>query len=52
MIISRILIGLVFLVNIQCAGAFMLDPAAYMHGFGLEMDYLLILPSRYLGIPA
>lgn len=36
MLISRILIGLVFLVNIQCAVAFMVDPAAYMHGFGLE----------------
>ena len=36
MVISRILIGLVFLANIQCAGAFVLAPAAYMHGFGLD----------------
>jgi hypothetical protein len=36
MLISRILIGLVFVVNIQCAGAFVFNPAAYMHGFGLD----------------
>ena len=36
MTIARILIGLVFLINIQCAGVFLFDPAAYMHGFGLD----------------
>jgi len=36
MIIARILIGLVFLVNIQCAGIFLLNPSPYLAGFGLE----------------
>jgi|APSaa5957512622_1039677.scaffolds.fasta_scaffold103604_3 hypothetical protein len=36
MLIPRVLIGLVLLVNIQCAGAFVLHPVAYMGGFGLE----------------
>ena len=36
MIIARILIGLVFLVNIQCAGLFIFDPSSYTIGFGLE----------------
>ncbi len=36
MIITRILIGLVFLVNIQCAGVFLFDPSPYLVGFGLE----------------
>jgi len=36
MITARILIGFVFLANIQCAGAFLFYPAAYMHGFGLD----------------
>ena len=36
MLLARVLIGLVFLVNIQCAGAFLIHPAAYMHGFGLD----------------
>jgi hypothetical protein len=38
MLISRVLIGLVLLVNLQCAGVFMIDPAAYMGGFGLEAE--------------
>ena len=36
MIIARILIGLVFLVNIQCALLFLFNPSPYMAGFGLE----------------
>ena len=36
MIIARILIGLVFFVNIQCAGIFLLNPSPYLAGFGLE----------------
>ena len=36
MLISRVLIGFVFLVNMHCAAAFLFDPAAYMHGFGLD----------------
>ena len=36
MIIARILIGLVFLVNIQCALVFLFNPLPYMVGFGLE----------------
>ena len=36
MIIARILIGLVFLVNIQCALVFLFNPSPYMAGFGLE----------------
>ena len=36
MIIARILIGLVFLVNIQCALVFLFYPSPYMAGFGLE----------------
>jgi len=36
MIIARILIGLVFLVNIQCALVFLFSPSPYMAGFGLE----------------
>jgi len=36
MIIARILIGLVFLVNIQCALLFLFNPSPYMTGFGLE----------------
>ena len=36
MLISRVLIGLVFLINMQCAFAFLITPTAYMGGFGLE----------------
>ena len=36
MLMARILIGLVFLSNIQCAGAFLIHPVAYMRGFGLD----------------
>jgi len=36
MIIARILIGLVFLINIQCALVFLFNPSPYMVGFGLE----------------
>ena len=36
MIIARTLIGLVFVINIQCAGVFLLNPSPYMYGFGLE----------------
>ncbi len=36
MIIARILIGLVFLGNIQCAGIFLFNPSPYLAGFGLE----------------
>jgi hypothetical protein len=36
MLIARVLIGLVLLVNIQCALVFLINPAAYMGGFGLE----------------
>jgi len=36
MLIARILIGLVFLVNIQCALVFLFNPSPYMVGFGLE----------------
>ena len=36
MITARILIGLVFLVNIQCAGIFLFNPSPYLAGFGLE----------------
>ena len=36
MIIARILIGLVFLANIQCALVFLYNPSPYMYGFGLE----------------
>ena len=34
--IARILIGLVFLGNIQCALVFLFNPSPYMVGFGLE----------------
>ena len=34
--IAQILIGIVFVINIQCALAFMVNPAKYMYGFGLE----------------
>jgi hypothetical protein len=34
--IARILIGLVFLINVQCALVFLFDPSPYMVGFGLE----------------
>ena len=33
---ARILVGLVFLINIQCALVFLLNPSPYMVGFGLE----------------
>ena len=33
---ARILIGLVFLANIQCALVFLVSPSLYMAGFGLE----------------
>jgi len=36
MLIARILIGLVFLVNTQCALVFLFNPSPYMVGFGLE----------------
>ena len=32
----RILIGLVFLANIQCALVFLIDPSPYIVGFGLD----------------
>lgn len=35
-LIARILISLVFVINIQCAIVFIVDPSAYMYGFGLE----------------
>jgi len=33
---AQILIGLVFLANIQCAGVFLINPSPYIVGFGLE----------------
>ena len=36
MLIARILVGLVFLANIQCALVFLLNPLPYIAGFGLE----------------
>jgi hypothetical protein len=36
MLIARILIGLVFLANIQCALVFLINPSSYIYGFGLE----------------
>jgi len=36
MLIARILIGLVFLANIQCALVFLINPSPYIYGFGLE----------------
>ena len=36
MLITRILIGLVFLANIQCALVFLINPSSYIFGFGLE----------------
>jgi len=36
MILARILIGLVFTANIQCALAFLFNPSLYIFGFGLE----------------
>ena len=36
MIIARILIGLVFLINIQCTLVFLFNPSPYMVGFGLK----------------
>ena len=35
-LIPRVLIGIVFVLNVQCALAFLFVPSAYMHGFGLE----------------
>jgi len=34
--IARILIGLVFIINIQCAIVFIVGPSHYMYGFGLD----------------
>ena len=34
--LSRLLIGAVLFFNLQCALAFLADPAAYMAGFGLS----------------
>ena len=36
MLITRILIGLVFIANIQCALVFLINPSPYIVGFGLE----------------
>ena len=36
MLIALILVGLVFLANIQCAFAFLFNPSHYLVGFGLE----------------
>jgi hypothetical protein len=33
---SRLLIGLVILINLQCAVLFLVSPHNYMHGFGLN----------------
>ena len=36
MLMARILVGLVFLANIQCALVFLINPSSYVYGFGLE----------------
>jgi len=33
---ARILIGFVFIANIQCALVFLINPSSYIFGFGLE----------------
>jgi len=33
---ARVLIGFVFLANIQCASVFLINPSSYIFGFGLE----------------